>query len=182
MNYNMLFRISLLLASLPSSSACVEAQRNAPAGREPQPTSAVTAENLKENQSKGGRRPREDAASRDQRVAVPEIEGCGRDNITFFRGEVRGFKRTADAVEITVHTEWDSVEELRQPTGKGRAVLYRLGGKPIKEEDWGMIVSEGGAVKPNVRATVWVCEKDGDQAIKIIDWHLADSPAERPPH
>ncbi|MCA1568466.1 MAG: hypothetical protein LC803_23010 [Acidobacteria bacterium] len=182
MKYVVLLGGSFLLVNLLFCSGCVEVQRNAPAGRGPQPTSAATAQNLKENQSKGGRRPQEDVASRGQRVAVPEIEGCERDNVTFFRGAVRYFKRTTDAVEITIRTEWDSDEELRQPTDKDRTVVYRLESKRMEEGNWGLIISKEGTIKPNVRATVWVCERDGEQTIKIIDWHLADSPAERTSH
>lgn len=184
MSYIKLGRISLLLINLLFCSACVKAQRKASVERESQSPNAATVQptpNVKDDQLKGSKQPQDDMASRGQRIAVPEIEGCPRDNITFFRGEVRSFKRTTDAIKITIHTDWDSDEELTQPTSKDHVVVYQLGGKQMGEDDWGLIVSEGGAIKPNVRATVWVCERDGEKIIKIINWHLSRSSIEGSP-
>jgi len=110
-----------------------------------------------------------------------EIKGCPRDNVTFFRGEVASFKRSADSIEIAIHTDWDSDERLKQKTGKKDAIIYELDGKQMKEDDWALIVSESGDVKPKLRATAWVCEKGDEKIIKIIDWHLAGSSTEGSP-
>jgi len=126
-------------------------------------------------------RPQSDATSRGQRVAMREIKGCPRDNVTFFRGEVASFKRSADSIEIAIHTDWDSDERLKQKTGKKDAIIYELDGKQMKEDDWALIVSESGDVKPKLRATAWVCEKGDEKIIKIIDWHLAGSSTEGSP-
>lgn len=140
-------------------------------------SAAQATPDSKEDRMKESRPDGEDAAARGQRVAMPEIEGCPRDNITFFRGEVRSFKRTSEAVKISIHTDWDSDEELMQTINKDQAVVYRLGGERMEERDWKAIISEEGAVKPNVRVTAWVCESGGEQTIKIIDWQLARPPA-----
>jgi hypothetical protein len=74
-----------------------------------------------------------------------------------------------DHVFIRVRTDEETTESfkipLEKPDDAKRWFLMR--GEEFKESDWEKIESSKGKIKPQMRATVWVC-KDGSNP--VIDW------------
>ena len=112
------------------------------------------------------------------RTAIPEIKGCTRDQTTFYRGKVLSFRRMPTAIEITIRTEWDTTEKLVQST-KTSPVEYRRQDHPISGSEFKQIESRLKDHPAKVHATVWVCQINNSQAVKIIDWNLTDSKVSR---
>ena len=115
-------------------------------------------------------------ASRPQkgRTAIPEIKGCTRDQTTFYRGRVLLFRRKLTSIEITIRTEWDTTEKLVQST-RTNPVEYRLQDHPISGSEFKQIESRLKNQTAEVHATVWVCQINNSQVVKIIDWNQTDS-------
>jgi hypothetical protein len=84
-------------------------------------------------------------------------------------GEVAAYSRTADAVKLTIDTEWNTTEpvEMRLKAGEQFADRFRLDGEAFAAEDLARIEVEPGKLKPGMRANVWVCEDSGPA---WIDW------------
>ena len=112
------------------------------------------------------------------RTAIPEIKGCTRDQTTFYRGKVLSFRRKPTAIEITIRTEWDTTEKLVHST-KASPVEYRVRNHPISVSELKQIESRFRDQPAEVHATVWVCQINNSQALKIIDWELPDSKVSR---
>ncbi len=118
-----------------------------------------------------GNLPSKDSKSQDKRTAIRDIEGCSRDQTTFYKGKVLSFRRTTKSTEITVRTEWDTTEKLTQPN-EGRPIDFRLDDRPIKDAEWKRITSALAAHTQPVGATVWICRKEDKEILKMIDWTL----------
>ena len=106
--------------------------------------------------------------SRDSRIAIPEIKGCMRDQITFYKGKVQSFKREERSLEITVRTEWDTTEKLTSDDSK--AIEFRVKDKRQKDEQWKAIEDALSDHSQQLGVTVWVCKVGDREQIKIIDW------------
>ncbi len=111
----------------------------------------------------------QNAKRKDVRIAIPDIKGCFRDQITFYKGKVLSFRRSRKSTEITVRTEWDTTEKLVQPNN-GNSIEFRFQGQPLKDEAWKQIETLLSAHPEKVRATVWVCKQEDNEEIKVIDW------------
>jgi hypothetical protein len=109
------------------------------------------------------------APQKDSRVAIPEIKGCSRDQVTFYKGKVLAFNRTAKSVAITVRTEWETTEELVQDNSDN-SIEFQLKGLSLKEDDRKRIESLLADNPEQVQVTVWTCNPGGKEQIKIIDW------------
>lgn len=112
------------------------------------------------------------------RTAIPEIKGCTRDQTTFYRGKVLLFRHLPTAIEITIRTEWDTTENLVQST-KANPVEYRLQNHPISGSELKQIESRLKDHPAEMHATVWVCQINNSQAVKIIDWESTDNKVSR---
>ena len=107
------------------------------------------------------------------KVAIPEIRGCTRDNVTFYKGKVLAFKRSDKSITITVRTEWETTEKLSQDN-RDNSIEFQLKGQPLKDEDRKRIETLLADDPKQVQATVWTCRMGSKEQIKIIDW---DPPA-----
>ena len=108
----------------------------------------------------------QDAERKDVRIAVPDIKGCSRDQVTFYKGEVLSFRRNK-SIQITVRTEWDTTEKLVEPNTDN--IEFRFQGQPLKNDGWKQIDTLLSAYPKKVRVTVWACKLRKEE-IKIIDW------------
>lgn len=113
--------------------------------------------------------PSKNSKIQDKRVAIPAIEGCSRDETTFYEGRVLSFRQRAKSTQIEVRTEWDTNEKLTQ-LNDGHAIKVLLQGRPIKDAELKEIKSALTNHARTVHATVWVCKEEGKDIIKIIDW------------
>jgi len=113
--------------------------------------------------------PSKDSRIQDKRIAIPDIEGCSRDETTFYEGEVLSFSQSAESTEIVVRTEWETTEKLTQMNA-GHPIKFLLQGRPIKDTELKEIKSALATHAGTVQTTVWVCKEEGKDIIKIIDW------------
>jgi hypothetical protein len=156
---NILALMTLALSFFVSAASCAQVYR-----------SGKNAE----KDAKDNSLPTEIPNGQDKRIAIPDIEGCSRDQTTFYRGKVLRFRRTQKLIEITIHTEWDTTEKLVHFV-RANPVEYRLQNKPISDSEFRQVESRLKDRAAAVRATVWVCQIEGSQRVKIIDWEAADS-------
>jgi hypothetical protein len=77
-------------------------------------------------------------------------------------GRVTDYTRTDTRITMTLHTDSDTTERfaLQLP------MKMRLAGREFRSEDWAVLESEKGKLKPGVRAAIWECKGDDRQ----IDW------------
>ena len=47
------------------------------------------------------------------RLSPPAAVSCPRDRLTSYTGRVVSYRRTADALELTIETDWDTTESVR---------------------------------------------------------------------
>ena len=151
----------VLACWLPNVSCSHELSPQAEALRTP-------AQNQSTNQNERATSPQ-----RNTKVAIPEIKGCTRDQVTFYKGKVLAFKRTDSSVEITVRTEWDTTEKLTQDI-RDNAIEFRIKDQPLTDDERKRIESLLADNPEQVQVTVWTCNPGRNEQIKIIDW---DPPA-----
>jgi len=110
-----------------------------------------------------------------QRVGPPARVECPRDHLTVYTGRVTAFTRTRDRTEMRIRTDWDTTERvaLTHTGSDDPAPWFLLGGKPFVAADWPRIESSRGRLRPETRASAWVCD-DGRNA--VVDWNPASEP------
>ena len=152
----------VLACSLSSVSCSAElTQSQAEAVRSPVQNQSATPQN------------KTAAPQKDGRVAIPEIKGCSRDQVTFYKGKVLAFNRSDKSVAITVRTEWETTEKLTQDNSDN-SIEFQLKGQPLKDDDRKRIETLLADKPEQVQVTVWTCNPGSKEQIKIIDW---DPPA-----
>jgi len=77
-----------------------------------------------------------------------------------------------DHIFIRVRTDEETTESFTIDLAKTKteddpAKWFLMRGELFKQSDWELIEEGMGKIKPNMRATVWVC-KDG--STPVIDW------------
>lgn len=68
-----------------------------------------------------------------------------------------------------MHTDEDTSEKfiLSHPDSADPTKWFLMRGKPFEPSDWERIESAENRLRPNMRATVWVCD---DGTTPIVDW------------
>jgi hypothetical protein len=102
------------------------------------------------------------------RLSPPAAVSCPRDRLTSYTGRVVSYRRTADALELTIETDWDTTESVRLAPLGLEHLLVR--GAPFAATDWARIESSPDRARPALRATAWVCD---DRRPPVIDWQPA---------
>jgi hypothetical protein len=171
---------AFLLSLVLPAAACVAAPPQTSSNPSAQNKAAADSNEPKGSGEAAGREATQDTkGAADKRVAALEIEGCPREQTTFFSGEVRFFKRTKDALEITVHTDWNSTAKLVQPKDNPE-VIFRRDGKELADEDVRGLEVALRRGESQYRVTVWVCRDDGQKVIKLIEWSEAEGASKLP--
>lgn len=143
------------------------------------PTVSCSSE-LSHSQTEAARSPAQNESTTPQnktvlqknpRIAIPEIKGCSRDQVTFYKGKVLAFKRSDKSVEITVRTEWETTEKLTQDNSDN-SIEFRFKDQPLTDEDRKRVESLLAENPEQVQVTVWTCNPGSKEQIKIIDWDL----------
>ena len=106
------------------------------------------------------------------RLAPPAAVTCPRDHLTSYTGRVVSYRRTTEALVLTIRTDWDTTENVR--LAPPRLDHLRVGGAPFAAADWARIEPSPGHVRPDLRATAWVCD---DGRPPVIDWQPPGAPA-----
>ena len=103
------------------------------------------------------------------RLRPPAFVTCDRNQLTSFTGRVISLSRDADATRMVMDTDESTRETLtiRHPKGNPTAWFYRAG-QPFVPQDWDVLLP-GGRLRPDARATAWVCATETNPK---IDWAL----------
>ncbi|MGH9508663.1 MAG: hypothetical protein ACRD2Q_08625 [Terriglobales bacterium] len=105
-----------------------------------------------------------------QRLKPPAGITCPRDHLTVYSGRVLHYRRTPGRIVLRIYTDSDTSErvELKAPERTSLEDHLRLSGQPFVKEDWEKIESRPRRLRPNMRASAWVCD---DGRPPVIDWH-----------
>jgi hypothetical protein len=111
------------------------------------------------------------AAESAQRIRPPEKITCSRDHLTSFTGKVLSMKRQNGSTRIRMRTDEETSEQftLRHPTDNP-SEYFLVWGEKFGETDWKRIETGKNQLRPNLRATVWVCDNSGNP---VVDWQPA---------
>ena len=110
----------------------------------------------------------QDRAAAQSRQRAPEAFACAPNDLTAYTGVVVSYQRDAGRTTLRIRTDWDTNEAVtvKHPDAADPAAFFRYAGRPFAATDWERIESSPGVVRPNTRATAWVCS-DGKV---LIDW------------
>lgn len=108
-------------------------------------------------------------AQRAGRLRPPRTIECPRDKLTSFTGRVASYSRTDERINIVIHTDSETTEKftLRYSKGADPAQWFLMKAEPFKPDDWKVIESAKGRLRPGIRATIWVCEGGANP---VVDW------------
>ncbi len=111
------------------------------------------------------------ALGEEPRQRPPRAIPCDRNHLTSYTGKVTGYSRTDARLHIRIHTDWDTDEPFTIRFAKGEDPVKRflLRSGAFQPNDWELIESAKGRLRPGVRATVWEC-KAGGVSVRTIDW------------
>ena len=104
-----------------------------------------------------------------EKLRWPDGVKCPRNHLTSFTGTILSYSRALGHTEIRMRTDEHTTEKfvLQHPKSEDPSLWFLLRGMPFKGPDWAAIESEKGRLRPNMRATVWVCD---DGSNPIVDW------------
>ncbi|MEW6734838.1 MAG: hypothetical protein AB1489_26160 [Acidobacteriota bacterium] len=107
--------------------------------------------------------------SEDSRLRPPDKIKCKRDDLTSFTGRVLSFKRYQGYTILKMRTDEKTQEKftLRHPNTDDPKEFFLLRGETFQPQHWTLIEIGKNRLRPNMRATVWVC-LDGNAP--IVDW------------
>jgi hypothetical protein len=102
------------------------------------------------------------------RQRPPASVPCATNDLTAYTGVVIAYQRGRDQTTMRIRTDWDTTEDvtLSHAAAGDPRDMFRYAGKPFTVDDWARIELPGGLVRPNTRATAWVC---GDRTV-LVDW------------
>jgi len=105
---------------------------------------------------------------RAQRIRPPEKITCSRNHLTSFTGKVLSMKRQTGSTRIRMRTDEETSEQftLRHATDNP-SEYFLMWGEAFSESDWKRIETGKNQLRPNMRATVWVCNNGGNP---VVDW------------
>jgi hypothetical protein len=103
------------------------------------------------------------------RIRPPDSIRCDPNHLTSFTGRILSYQRKPGRVWIRMRTDEATTESftLRFPRSEDAAQWFLLMGERFKQSDWRLIERRRYRLRPNMRATVWVCD---DGTTPIVDW------------
>jgi hypothetical protein len=103
------------------------------------------------------------------RIRPPDSIKCDHNHLTSFTGRILSYQRRPGRVSIRMRTDEATTESftLRFRSTEDAAKWFLLMGEPFKQSDWRLIEQRRYRLRPNMRATVWVCD---DGTTPIVDW------------
>jgi hypothetical protein len=108
-------------------------------------------------------------AQAQRRIRPPDSITCDDNHLTSFTGRILSYQRRPGRVAIRMRTDEATTESftLRFRRTEDAARWFLLMGEPFKPGDWALIERRRYRLRPNMRATVWVCD---DRSTPIVDW------------
>jgi hypothetical protein len=103
------------------------------------------------------------------RLMAPDSIRCDPNHLTSFTGRILSYQRRPGRVWIRMRTDEATTESftLRFRRTEDAARWFLLMGETFKQSDWSLIERSRYRLRPNMRATVWVCD---DRSTPIVDW------------
>lgn len=103
------------------------------------------------------------------RLRPPEAVTCPRDQLTAYSGKPANYERTPERVQLSIHTDWDTVESVRIDLGPDEDARSRflMRGEPYGQRSLRAIEDAPGKLKAGMAITAWVCES-GPRP--LLDW------------
>ena len=108
-------------------------------------------------------------AEAQRRLRPPDSVTCDANHLTSFTGKILSYRRSAGRVHLRMRTDEATTESftLRFPRTEDASRWFLLNSAAFKPGDWKLIERSRTRLRPNVRATVWVCD---DNSTPIVDW------------
>ena len=111
------------------------------------------------------------AAESSQRIRPPEKITCSRDHLTSFTGKVLSMKRQKGSTRMRMRTDEETSEQFTlRHASDNPSQYFLMWGENFAENDWKRIEAGKNQLRPNLRATVWVCD-NGENP--VVDWQPA---------
>lgn len=108
---------------------------------------------------------------REGRIRPPDAvtAKCDLNHLTSFTGTIRSYSRSASRLSLRIRTDEETTENFTLKFGRGADATksFLLHGEEFKQSDWSLIERSRYRLRPNMRATVWVCD---DKSNPTIDW------------
>ncbi len=103
------------------------------------------------------------------RIRPPDSIKCDHNHLTSFTGRILSYQRRPGRVSIRMRTDEATTESftLRFRKTEDAAQWFLLMAEPFKRSDWALIERSRYRLRPNMRASVWVCD---DGSTPIVDW------------
>jgi hypothetical protein len=103
------------------------------------------------------------------RIRPPDSIKCDHNHLTSFTGRILSYQRRPGRVSIRMRTDEATTESftLRFRKTEDAAKWFLLMAESFKQSDWALIERRRYQLRPNMRATVWVCD---DRSTPIVDW------------
>ena len=110
-------------------------------------------------------------AESSQRIRPPEKITCSRNHLTSFTGKVLSMKRQKGSTRMRMRTDEDTSEQFTlRHASDDPSQYFLMWGEMFSENDWKRIEAGKNQLRPNLRATVWVCD-NGENP--VVDWQPA---------
>lgn len=108
-------------------------------------------------------------AQAQRRIMPPESITCDDNHLTSFTGKILSYQRRPGRVALRMRTDEATTESfvLSFRRTEDAAKWFLLMGEQFKASDWKLIERSRYRLRPNMRATVWVCD---DHSTPIVDW------------
>ncbi len=108
-------------------------------------------------------------AAQGGRIRPPDAIKCDPNHLTSFTGHVTSYRRTAARLSLRMRTDEETSEAFTLKFARGGDAIkfFLLRGEEFKVGDWKLIESRRLRLRPQMRATVWVCD---DGSNPTIDW------------
>lgn len=109
------------------------------------------------------------SAAAQRRIMPPESITCDPNHLTSFTGRILSYQRRPGRVSLRMRTDEATTESftLRFRRTENAAKWFLKNGEPFEQSDWSLIERSRNRLRPNMRATVWVCD---DGSTPIVDW------------
>ena len=110
-------------------------------------------------------------AESSQRIRPPEKITCSRDHLTSFTGKVLSMKRQKGSTRMRMRTDEETSEQFTvRHASDDPSQYFLMWEENFTENDWKRIETGKNQLRPNLQATVWVCD-NGENP--VVDWQPA---------
>ena len=106
-----------------------------------------------------------------QRIRPPEKITCSRNQLTSYTGRVLSMKRQKGSTRIRMRTDEETSEQFTlRHASDNPSEFFLMWGERFSESDWKRIETGRNQLRPDLRATVWICDDGGNP---VVDWQPA---------